>query len=289
MAAQIAIARTLGRPFGVNLFAPNVIGIDEPGFRAYARALQPDADRYGVDLSGAALIEDDDAWAAKLDLLLAEPVPVVSVTFGLPTAEEVAALGRAGTRVLVTVTSVGEALAAVGIGTHGLIAQGTEAGGHSGTHDPRRPAAPIAVADLVEAVVAQTRLPVVAAGGVAGPRDVASLVRAGASAVAVGTLLLRTVESGASATHKGRAGRSALGADGNHPGLHRPAGAGAAQRLRRWPQRPRPAGLPGGAPPDPAAAPGRCGCRRPGSAAPVGPGPVTAARRSSRPATSSAG
>ena len=42
----------------------------------------------------------------------------------------------------------------------------------------------------------------IAAGGVAGPAAVAALLAAGAGAVAVGTLLLRTDESGASRTHQ---------------------------------------------------------------------------------------
>jgi NAD(P)H-dependent flavin oxidoreductase YrpB (nitropropane dioxygenase family) len=45
-------------------------------------------------------------------------------------------------------------------------------------------------------------LPVVAAGGIAGPGDVAAALRAGAEAVSVGTLLLRTHESGASTPHQ---------------------------------------------------------------------------------------
>jgi hypothetical protein len=60
-------------------------------FRRYARELQPEADRYGLDLSSAPLVEDDDSWQDKLDLLLADPVPVVSVTFGLPRPAEIAA------------------------------------------------------------------------------------------------------------------------------------------------------------------------------------------------------
>ena len=51
-------------------------------------------------------------------------------------------------------------------------------------------------------VVAATALPVVAGGGVDGPAAARELFEAGADAVAVGTLLLRTDESGASQVHK---------------------------------------------------------------------------------------
>lgn len=57
-------------------------------------------------------------------------------------------------------------------------------------------------ADLVRAVRAACPLPVVAAGGVDGPRAVAALLDAGAETVAVGTMLLRVDEAGTSAVHR---------------------------------------------------------------------------------------
>jgi NAD(P)H-dependent flavin oxidoreductase YrpB (nitropropane dioxygenase family) len=45
-------------------------------------------------------------------------------------------------------------------------------------------------------------LPIVATGGLATPEDVAAVLRAGAAAAMVGTVLLRSDESGASAAHK---------------------------------------------------------------------------------------
>lgn len=202
LAADVAELRATGSPFGVNLFAPHDARVDEAALRRYARELQPLADRYGVDLSSAPLVEDDDGWHDKLDVLLAEPVPVVSVTFGVPARDEVTALHRAGTRVLVTVTTVDEARAAAEVGADALVAQGSSAGGHSGTHDALRDITSTPTADLVAAVVAVTGLPVVAAGGVDGTAGAAALLRAGASAVAIGTLLLRTDESGASQAYK---------------------------------------------------------------------------------------
>ena len=202
LAADVAEVRATGAPFGVNLFAPHDARVDEAELRRYARALQPLADRYGIDLSSVPVVEDDDGWRDKLDLLLADPVPVVSVTFGLPSRAEVAALQRAGSRVLVTVTTVDEARAAADLGVDGLVAQGSRAGGHSGTHDAFREVRPVGTAALVRTVVAATALPVVAAGGVDGSGRAAALRQAGATAVAVGTLLLRTDESGASQLHK---------------------------------------------------------------------------------------
>ena len=129
-------------------------------------------------------------------------MPVVSFTFGLPRPADLAALRRAGSRLLVTVTTVSEARAAAEAGADGLVVQGSDAGGHSGTHDPYRTIVPTRTDELTRAVGQATGLPLVATGGVDGPAAVAALLDAGAGAVAVGTLLLRTDESGASKTYQ---------------------------------------------------------------------------------------
>src|SRR4051812_6643450 len=116
LSAQIAAARRLAaEPFGVNLFVPDAANTalstsdqNEPAdLSAYRAELAAEARRYGVELP-ATDPSDTDAWADKLDLLLADPVPVVSFTFGIPAAEVFAALHAAGTHVTVTVTDPDE-------------------------------------------------------------------------------------------------------------------------------------------------------------------------------------
>nr|BFE55829.1 nitronate monooxygenase [Dactylosporangium thailandense] len=215
LAAQLD--RVEGR-FGVNVFAPNPVPVDPSEFRAYARSLQPEADAYGLNLADAAIVEHDDDWPAKIDLLLARPVPVVSFTFALPEPATVAALRRAGTVVLQTVTSTVEARAAAELGVDGLIVQSSDAGAHSGTFTPAVLPRDVPLPDLVRAVLGVAGLPVIAAGGVGTADDVTAALEAGAEAVMVGTALLRTDESGASAVHKAalaeaaqRAGLAAAG------------------------------------------------------------------------------
>lgn len=206
LADQIRHAHRAARPFGVNLFVPSTTpGPDPAALAAYARQIAPDAAAHDVDLDAvlASLpATDDDAWAAKIDLLRHDPAPVVSCTFGPPPAPDVAALRAAGSVVLVTVTTPQEALAAEELGADGLVVQGPGAGGHSSTWDPARTVVDATTADVVAAVAARTTLPVIAAGGVDGPAAAAALLRAGAQAVAVGTLLLRTDEAGTSPTHR---------------------------------------------------------------------------------------
>lgn len=201
LAAEIAELRRSTDTFGVNLFAPTQSGISEADYRRYADELRAEADRFGLELPPVPQT-DDDRWQDKLDLLLADPVPVVSFTFGLPRPADLAALRRAGSRLLVTVTTVEEARAADEAGADALVVQGSGAGGHSGTHDPYRTITQIRTDELTRAVGQATGLPLIATGGVDGPQAVTTLLDAGAGAVAVGTLLLRTDESGASQTYR---------------------------------------------------------------------------------------
>lgn len=201
LGAEIIQLRALAPGFGVNLFVPSSGPVDQAAFAAYAAELQPEADRYGLHLDPAP-ITDDDQWTEKLGLLTADPVPVVSLTFGLPDQADIAALQQVGTRVLATVTTPEEARLARDAGVDGLIVQGSDAGGHSAVFDGRQTPQPRDTADLVRHVLQAVDLPVVAAGGVDGPGSVARLVAAGAEAVAVGTVLLRTDEAGTSPTHR---------------------------------------------------------------------------------------
>ncbi|MFD7205770.1 nitronate monooxygenase [Streptomyces sp. NPDC059893] len=202
LAAQIAQVRASSALFGVNLFVPHPVPVTPDTYRAYAHALQPEADRYHLALPAEPPAEDDDAWTDKLDLLLHDPVPLVSFTFGLPHPDTVRALQNAGSFVAQTVTTPSEALAAAETGADLLIVQAPGAGGHSATLTPDRPLAPINLPDLVSDVRHTVPLPVIAAGGIATPTDTAAALRAGARAAMVGTVLLRTHESGASTPHK---------------------------------------------------------------------------------------
>ncbi|WP_030657771.1 MULTISPECIES: nitronate monooxygenase [Streptomyces] len=202
LAEQIDAVRAENVPFGVNLFVPAPVPVAPQDYRRYARVIQPEADRYGIVLDAGEPVTDDDDWANKIDLLTASPVPVVSFTFGVPDPAVVKALRRSGTIVLQSVTSADEARQAAEAGVDGLVVQASAAGGHSATFTPETLPAPVPLPDLIADVRRGTALPIVAGGGIAGPADVAAALRAGADATTVGTLLLRTDESGAAAPHK---------------------------------------------------------------------------------------
>lgn len=200
LAADLATTRDRDR-LGVNLFVPSPDAVDPVAYRAYAARLADDAALSGVELPPEPVVDDDD-WRAKIDLLTSDPVPVVSLTFGLPDSADIAALRRAGSRVLASVTTPDEARTAEDAGVDALLVQGPRAGGHSATFDPSRTIGSEATADVLRAVRTVSALPVVAAGGVDGPATTKELLAAGADAVAIGTLLLLADEAGTTTVHR---------------------------------------------------------------------------------------
>ena len=108
LAAQIAAVRDLTpAPFGVNVFVPRRDPVNPEALDAYVRSLAAEAATLGVEVGEAR--DEDDAWDAKIALLMRDPVPVVSFTFACPPADVVAALRDAGSEVWVTVTGAAEA------------------------------------------------------------------------------------------------------------------------------------------------------------------------------------
>ncbi|MCD1268787.1 nitronate monooxygenase [Microbacterium sp. MEC084] len=182
--------------FGVNLFVPNIHRIDDAAYARYWERIAPSG------TSMPAKTEDDDAWGAKVELLLADPVPAVSFTFGLPERTVIDAFRDAGTLVLQTVTSAAEARSAIDARIDVLVVQGYGAGGHSGVWEAGVLPAAVPLVDLVRGTREAVAAPIVATGAVSRRDQVAELLDGGADAVAVGTALLRARESGTSSVHR---------------------------------------------------------------------------------------
>jgi nitronate monooxygenase len=197
---EIAELRRLsGRPFGVNLFAPGPALADRSELESYASRLDGEAERYGVELGEP--VHDDDGWSEKLAVVAGERVPVVSMTFGCPSAPEVEALGAAGCAVWVTVTTAAEAALAERVGAAALVVQGVEAGGHRGSFDDSAPG-DLGLLALLQLVSAASDLPLVATGGIATGRGIAAVLAAGAAAAQLGSAFMLTPEAATSPAHR---------------------------------------------------------------------------------------
>jgi nitronate monooxygenase len=205
LGARLARARELtDGPLGVNVFVLDEQAVDQDAVEAYARELEPEARRLGVQLGEPRF--DDDGLEAKL-AAAAGTVEVLSTTFGCLPAAVVTGLQAAGTSVWSTVTSVDEARAAREAGVDALVVQGAEAGGHSGAWADG--GEPMPLRELLTAIAAAVDLPLVAAGGIADASAAAATLEAGAAAVQAGSAFLLAPEAGTSEPHRRalRAGR----------------------------------------------------------------------------------
>ena len=113
-----------------------------------------------------------------LDVCIEERVPSVTLSFGDATPY-VGRLREAGIKVIHQVQTVAGAQSAAAAGVDAIIAQGGEAGGHTGS---------VATVALVpQAVDVAGGIPVLAAGGIADGRGLVAMLALGAQGVVMGT------------------------------------------------------------------------------------------------------
>lgn len=193
------------RPFGVNLFCPADPNDNPTNAEAllkdYRLALAPLGREYGLNLLNDELVLPDH-FHSLLDWLLANPVPVVTFTFGCPSAEQIEQLQTVSTYVGVTVTNPQDAALAAQAGVDFLCVQGPNAGGHQSTFRVQDEVNQLPLSQLIPAIQAVTNLPLVAGGGVGSNQDVQSILALGVEAVQVGTLFLLSDEAGTSQAHR---------------------------------------------------------------------------------------
>jgi nitronate monooxygenase len=154
--------------------------------------------------AGTAMLPDFDA---QCQAILNVRPKVISSIMGLYPAESISELKAKGVLWFATATTVSEAIAAERAGADAIVAQGMEAGGHRGAFQPDQAERHmVGLMALLPQVVDAVRVPVIATGGIADGRAVAAALILGASAVQIGTGLLRAPEA---MTHPAYANRIA--------------------------------------------------------------------------------
>ena len=145
-----------------------------------------------------------EAWPqdfeAQCETILAAQPSAISSIMGLYPPHIVQKAKEKNIPWFATVISVSDAKAAVEAGCSAIVAQGVEAGGHCGVFDPtpgKGEAGGVGLLSLIPAIVdAVPGVPVIATGGITDGRGMAAALLLGASAVQVGTGLLRSPEAG---------------------------------------------------------------------------------------------
>jgi nitronate monooxygenase len=192
------------RPFNVNLFCHQPPERDAAREAAWIQHLAPLFAEAGVE-PPAALVESAPGFLqeeAMQDLILELRPPIVSFHFGLPPARYLAALREAGIRTLATATNPREAAIIEAAGVDAIVAQGIEAGGHRGMFDPGAEDERLSTAVLVRILARQTRLPIIAAGGIMDGAGIRAALDLGAAAAQLGTAFILCPESAANASYR---------------------------------------------------------------------------------------
>lgn len=200
LADMVEIEKQTSRSVNVNFFvhkSPQNMSID-----AINDTLKAWYNKFEIDIIPEAIETNFPFNQEICNAVCAHSPKVASFHFGLPDATLVNQLKAKDIKILSSATSVKEAQWLEDNGVDAVIAQGYEAGGHSGWFLPRAGADLTGTMALVPRIVDAVKVPVIAAGGIADGRGIAAALMLGASGVQIGTAFVTTPESCANAVHK---------------------------------------------------------------------------------------
>lgn len=191
--AQIRHTKALtARPFGIGLLFPSGRAPRDNDDRPPL----PDFLEQFIGPEGLAPVPSSsyshELAEERLAIAIEEGVAVLSLGLGAPEAV-VARAKSAGMKVISLVGSRKAAVEVASMGVDAIVAQGHEAGGHTG-----RTSTMVLIPQVVDAV----DVPVIAAGGIMDGRGLAAALVLGAQGVLIGTRLLATPEARTHENHK---------------------------------------------------------------------------------------
>lgn len=137
-----------------------------------------------------------------LELIAPYRPPIVSFHFGLPDRKSVDSILSWGGQLWSTATTTDEANWLADNGVTAVIAQGIEAGGHRGMFRTDDLSTQLETTALLAAIQRTVAVPLIAAGGIAGPEHVRKMIAAGAWGVQLGTAYLCCNEAKTSRLHR---------------------------------------------------------------------------------------
>ncbi|QNG18397.1 nitronate monooxygenase [Rhodococcus triatomae] len=176
-----ALVGEVSRAGGLGLLGAARYATPEWIARECAVARDVGGDGFGIGLMTWALYDDDTMLGAALE----QRPRIVSLSFGDP-APFVERVHAAGSLVLSQVNTIEDLRVVEAAGVDLVVAQGGEAGGHTGH---------VGTLPLVQEILEASRVPVIAAGGIATGRGLAAVLAAGCEGAMIGTALLASPET----------------------------------------------------------------------------------------------
>jgi nitronate monooxygenase len=190
------------KPFAINLFAPM------PEIKLKAVQIQEALDatrgyREALGLASPKLTPPfHPDFDQQFEVVLRNKPQVFSFVFGLLDRTYLKECQKLGILTMGTATTLEEGIALEESGVDAVVAQGFEAGGHHGIFDPAIENPGMGVAALTRSLVAQLKIPVIAAGGIMDGNGIAAMLALGAQAVQMGTAFLLCREAGISQPYR---------------------------------------------------------------------------------------
>lgn len=195
------IRELTAKPFSVNLFLPEEHQATQEQMQQACDAINDCASEIGISISPIAG-PYAPSFDEQLAVLLEEKIPAASFTFGIPSPAAIKALKSNQIFVMATATTLDEAYALYECGVDAIVAQGSEAGGHRGSFLNSAEHSLIPINTLVQQIIAEISLPVIASGGIMNGVAIARVIKSGASAAQLGTAFLCCKESGIAESYK---------------------------------------------------------------------------------------
>jgi NAD(P)H-dependent flavin oxidoreductase YrpB (nitropropane dioxygenase family) len=141
----------------------------------------------GAGLGAGVLGWTEATGAPQIEIALAHPIALLASALGPPPKAAIDQAHEQGVKVAALIGRVEQAVRDVQQGVDIIIAQGYEAGGHTG-----EVASMVLVPDVVDAI---SPVPVLAAGGIGSGRQMAAAMALGADGVWTGSIWLTTIEN----------------------------------------------------------------------------------------------
>jgi len=196
-----------GRPYGVDILIPeNMVGRDGSVDIETLRARVPERHKEFVQALLArydVTLDLDDPRVAKrempllpavsarlMDVAFSHPIKLIANALGVPPQSMIDRARAQGVPVAALVGAKEHAIRQVQAGVDIIVAEGAEAGGHTGEVSTL-----VLVSEVIRALQPIRPVPVLAAGGIVTGRQMAAMMALGAAGAWTGTVWLMTSES----------------------------------------------------------------------------------------------